>query len=111
MRNTKRNTRKNCINHRATESVLIFFVGYIMMVALAQYEVFTIFDRWDVPGLPIIFVLFTAWNYLYASFNKSLIVSALSCLFLWYFFSSPLNALILLIFFCLAYYIYLELVS
>lgn len=111
MRNTKRNTRKNCINHRATESVLIFFVGYIMMVALAQYEVFTIFDRWDVPGLPILFLIFTAYNYLYVSLVKGALGAVIYCLFLWYFFSNPLNALILLICVCLAYYIYLELVS
>ena len=111
MRNTKRNTRINCINHRATEAVLIFFVGYIMLVPLAEYGLLDIFDKWNVPGLPIVFVLFTAWYYLNTTFNKSLIGSALSCLFLWYFLSSPLNAAILLICVFLAYYIYLELVS
>jgi len=104
-----KNKRKKCVNHRATEAVLIFFVGYIMLVPLAEYGLLDIFDKWGAPGFPIVFVLFTAWNYLYVSFNKSLIVSALSCLYLGYFVSNPLNALILLICFWLAQYIYLEL--
>jgi len=107
MKNKRRS--KNCVNHRATEAVLIFFVGYIMLVPLAEYGLLNIFDKWGAPGLPIVFVLLTAWYYPYTTFNKSLIGSALSCLFLLFFFSNPLGGVLLIIFICLVYLIYSEL--
>jgi len=105
--------KKSYINHRPTEALLIIFVGCITLVPLGEYGLLDIFDKLGMPKAPIIFVLFTALNYLNFSFCIALIRGALYTLFYLYFISNPLNGAILLIcfFLCifLAYYFYLKL--